>query len=104
MEGDEYYGLKNCGAAPNCFCSTTTRDEDAEHWIPAWKWPTTIADKTKAFEELYAVLKTYPPGQSGVDGGGFQFQTVDTEKGYIYVIFEALKNGTTSHVTGVHSG
>ena len=39
------------------------------------------------------MLQSYPPGQGNVDGGGFQFQTVDTDKGSIYVIFEALKNG-----------
>lgn len=92
MEGDEYAGLKDCGAAPNCFCSTTRKDEDPDHWIPAWKWPGGY-DKTKAFDELYTVLKSYPPGQANVDGGGFQFQTVDTNKGYIYVVYEALKNG-----------
>ena len=89
---DEYLGLKNCGAAPNCFCSTIDPQEDPDHWIPAWKWPAGY-DKTKAFQELYEVLKAYPPGQANVDGGGFQFQTVDTDKGYIYVVYEALKNG-----------
>lgn len=94
MAGDEYIGLKNCGAAPNCFCSTMDQEEDPDHWIPALQWPEKFGnDRTMAFEDLYAVLKTYPPGQNNVDGGGFAFQTVDTAKGYIYVVYEALKNG-----------
>ena len=67
-------------------------EEDPDHWIPAFTWPEKF-DKTKAFEDLYEVLKSYPPGQNNVDGGGFQFQTVDVDKGYIYVVYEALKNG-----------
>ena len=39
MGGDEYMGLKNCGPAPNCFCSTDNPDDEPEHVIPAWSWP-----------------------------------------------------------------
>jgi uncharacterized protein (DUF1499 family) len=46
-----------------------------------------------AFEQLYQVLQSYPPGQNGVDGGGFQVQKYDASTGYIYVVYEALKNG-----------
>ena len=67
-------------------------DVDPDHWIPAWKWPSSIS-KTQAFDDLYDALKAYPPGQSNVDGGGFEFQKVDTNAGYIYVVYEALKNG-----------
>ena len=94
MSGDAYVGLKECGAAPNCFSSTMIKDDDPDHWIPAWIWPESFGnDKSKAFQDLYEVLKSYPPGQNNVDGGGFQFQTVDTKDGYIYVVYEALKNG-----------
>lgn len=86
----EYIGLKDCGPAPNCFCSTLDVEDDPEHIIPAWKWPSGY-DKATAFEELEAVVKDYQPGQGGVDGGGFQIQ--DSKEGYIYVQFEALKGG-----------
>jgi len=50
-------------------------------------------NQQQAFETLRQVIQAYPPGQSGVDGGGFQVQTFDPSKGYLYVQFEALKNG-----------
>lgn len=94
MEGDEYTGLKQCGAAPNCFCSTVSLEEDPERSIPAWTWPkATGDDKAKAFQELKEVIEAYTPGQNGVDGGGFEIQKFDAPKGYLYVQFQALKNG-----------
>ena len=92
LEGDDYIGLKTCGAAPNCFSSTISMDEDPDHSIPAFVWPKDL-NQQQAFEQLQQVLQSYPPGQSGVDGGGFQIQKFDPQKGYIYVQFEALKNG-----------
>ena len=92
MVGDEYVGLKNCGAAPNCFCSTDSPEDDPDHYIPAWIWPKEL-DKTQAFGQLEETIKAYEPGQGGVDGGGFQIVQSDTKKGYIYTQFEALKNG-----------
>jgi uncharacterized protein (DUF1499 family) len=94
MEGDEYLGLKQCGAAPNCFTSTMTLEEDSERYIPAWAWPKALGDdKAKAFQELKEVIEAYTPGQNGVDGGGFEIQKFDATKGYLYVEFQALKNG-----------
>ncbi|KAL7574970.1 hypothetical protein ACA910_010789 [Epithemia clementina (nom. ined.)] len=94
MTGDDYLGLKECGPAPNCFSSTIPLEEDPDHSIPSWTWPAAIGnDKSKAFAQLHEVLLNYPPGQNGVDGGGFEIQKFDPENGYIYVIFEALKNG-----------
>lgn len=90
MDGEMYQGLKQCGAAPNCF-SSTDRD-DPDHLIPAWKWPSGVTKK-EAFEQLATTVKAYVPGQKDIDGGGFKVMTVDTDKGYIYVQFEALKNG-----------
>jgi uncharacterized protein (DUF1499 family) len=89
---DDYIGLKGCGPAPNCFSSTLVDDDD--HDIPAWIWPSSYGeDKTRAFVDLEDVLRRYPPGQNGVDGGGFQIQIVDPKAGYAYVQYEALKNG-----------
>jgi uncharacterized protein (DUF1499 family) len=109
LAGDEYLGLKPCGAAPNCFCSTMSVEEDPDHSIPAWTWPETLSVSISsdnstgvsdskltmmaAFEQLYQVLQSYPPGQGGVDGGGCQLQKYDASAGYIYIIYEALKNG-----------
>jgi uncharacterized protein (DUF1499 family) len=92
LEGEEYDGLKSCGSSPNCFSSSLSVDEDPDHSIPSWVYPPSH-DQKRAFEELQAVILAYPPGQSGVDGGGFEFKTFDANKGYIYVQFEALKNG-----------
>ena len=95
LEGDEYLGLKPCGAAPNCFCSTM--DDDPDHKIPSWKWPRSSStidyDRKRAFDDLQAVIQAYPPGQNGVDGGGFEVKKLDASKGYMYVQFESLKNG-----------
>jgi uncharacterized protein (DUF1499 family) len=94
MEGEDYTGLKQCGAAPNCFCSTMSIEEDKERSIPEWHWPKALGDdKAKAFQELKEVIEAYTPGQNGVDGGGFEIQSFDATKGYLYVQFQALKNG-----------
>jgi len=89
---DTYVGLKGCGPAPNCFSSTITNQDDEDHSIPAWTYPKDY-DKQKALKELIEVLKSYPPGQNGVDGGGFEIQIADVQKGYVYVQYESLKNG-----------
>lgn len=92
MIGDEYTGLKHCGGAPNCFCSTEDPDDDPDHYIPAWVWPKDL-DSSQAFQQLEDVIKSYEPGQDGIDGGGFQIVKSDTKTGYLYAQFEALKNG-----------
>jgi len=93
MEGEEYTGLKPCDAAPHCFCSTDNSNDDPMHSISPWKWPSSLSGKEAAFEELLSVLKSYPPGQGNIDGGGFKIVTSDTKNGYLYLQFEALKNG-----------
>jgi uncharacterized protein (DUF1499 family) len=92
--GEEYHGLKHCGAGPNCFCSTDSFEDDSDHSIPAWVWPAEFGnDKEKAFAQLADVISEYKPGQSNVDGGGFKIFTNDSKKGYIYTQFESLKHG-----------
>jgi len=92
MVGEEHKGLKNCGPAPNCFCSTDSSEDDPEHNIPAWTWPANL-DQVQAFQELESVLQAYQPRQNNIDCGGFKIVTSDTAKGYLYVQFESLKNG-----------
>jgi uncharacterized protein (DUF1499 family) len=92
MVGEEYVGLKPCGPAPNCFCTTDSIEDDPEHNIPAWKYPESL-DKEGAFLALEKTVKAYTPGQGNIDGGGFQIVKSDPKKGYFYAQFEALKNG-----------
>ena len=94
LGGEEYLGLKHCGAAPNCFCSSDKLEDDPDHSIPAWIWPQEYgSDLSKVFAELTAVINAYQPGQSNVDGGGFKIITNDAKNGYMYIQFESLKNG-----------
>ena len=37
MTGEEYLGLKPCGAAPNCFCSTDNIEDSPNTNIPPFK-------------------------------------------------------------------
>jgi len=96
MIGEEYTGLKPCGPAPNCFCSTDNEEDDPDHAIPSWTFPKELS-KEEAFRQLEEVLRQYKPGQGNIDGGGFKLVTVDinttSKKYYIYAQFEALKNG-----------
>lgn len=90
--GEEYQGLKHCGAAPNCFVSTDDAVDDPDHYIPSWNWPEEFDDDSeKAFAQLSSTINSYKPGQTNVDGGGFKIIT--NEKGYIYTQFESMKNG-----------
>merc|ERR1712157_258849 len=52
-----------------------------------------VSNKQDAFKELKLVIEQYKPGQSNIDGGGFQIITYDPDSGYMYVQFESLKNG-----------
>jgi uncharacterized protein (DUF1499 family) len=85
-------GLKSCKDAPNCFSSSIPIHDDPDHSIPAWVYPKD-KDLTRAMEDIYQVIQNYPPGQSNVDGGGFEIKVYDKKNGYIYVQFESLKNG-----------
>jgi hypothetical protein len=38
-------------------------------------------------------VNAYKPGQSNIDGGGFNIVTFNPKSGYIYAQFESLKNG-----------
>ena len=94
LGGQDYTGLKPCGPAPNCFVSTDNVEDDPDHVIPAWKWPSSrLSSSDDAWDELVYVVSKYQPGQNNVDGGGFQIVTNDLQKKYLYVQFESLKNG-----------
>lgn len=94
MTGEEYLGLKPCGAAPNCFCSTDNIEDSPNTNIPSFRWPMKqFTSHEDAFAQLYEVVKSYEPGQENVDGGGFDIVSYDPKAGYIYIQFESLKNG-----------
>lgn len=78
--------LKLCGGAPNCF-STTPDDVSPEHIIEPWTAPSAVS-KMQAWDAVRAAISAYPPGQQGIDGGGFQVVTDDG--GYLYAQFESL--------------
>ena len=67
MAGEEYVGLKPCGAAPNCFCSTDTADDSPDTSIPPFVFPAKLS-REEAFQQLSDVVKAYEPGQNGIDG------------------------------------
>lgn len=80
--------------APNCFCSTDNIEDSPDTNIPPFKWPADkFSSREDAFNQLYEVVKAYEPGQSNIDGGGFDIVTFDPKAGYIYVQFESLKAG-----------
>ena len=39
------------------------------------------------------MIKSYQPGQGGIDGGGFEIDKATNGQGYFYVRYESLKNG-----------
>jgi uncharacterized protein (DUF1499 family) len=91
--GGEYMGLRPCGTAPNCFCSTDDVDDSPYTNIPPFIPSKKMKSREDAFQQLYEVVKAYEPGQNDIDGGGFDIVTFDPKAGYIYVQFESLKNG-----------
>jgi len=49
----------------------------------------------EALADVVDAVQKYPPGQSGIDGGGFQIvaQKATPESAYLYVQFESLRKG-----------
>lgn len=93
-DGDELdSAVKTCSAAPNCFSTTGDANglpEDAEHLIAPWVPPKGTSAK-QGLTQLVEVLKTYPPGHDGIDGGGFKL--VEVTPTYVYAQFESLRQG-----------
>jgi hypothetical protein len=88
---------------PHCFSSSAERFEDddlfnadsggAEEWLV----PPFIFDKplAEALADVRATVQAYPPGQRGIDGGGFRVVKDAVEGGvaYVYVQYESLRKG-----------
>jgi uncharacterized protein (DUF1499 family) len=94
--------LRTCDGNPNCF--STTGDElledrqmyGVDFLIPEWVPPTNKDDnydesRKHSIETIASVMKTYEPGQGGIDGGGFTL--IKETDSYLYYQFEALKKG-----------
>jgi uncharacterized protein (DUF1499 family) len=94
--------LRTCDGNPNCF--STTGDvllEDRQMYgvdflIPEWVPPINKDDnydesRKYSIETIASVMKTYEPGQGGIDGGGFKL--INEKDYYLYYQFEALKKG-----------
>ena len=75
--------LGKCSYEPNCFSSSG----DEAHLLRPWK-PTAGGD---AMDDLMEAINSYPPGQGGIDRGGFTIVTARAD--YLYVQFESLKWG-----------
>ena len=62
--------------------------ESTTNLMAPWEPP---VDDAKPFETLKTVVKDYPPGQGGIDGGGFAI--IQETDSYLYCQFESLKKG-----------
>mmetsp|Transcript_93649 Transcript_93649/g.264316 ORF Transcript_93649/g.264316 Transcript_93649/m.264316 type:complete len:304 (-) Transcript_93649:191-1102(-) len=84
-------GMKECtDKTPNCFSTTGVEGLDAGfHLVSPWQFSGKLPKA--ALEEVRDVILTYPPGQQGIDGGGFSF--IAEEQNCIYFQFESLKRG-----------
>jgi uncharacterized protein (DUF1499 family) len=85
--------LRSCKGAPNCFSTTGDPELDTAFLLKPWRPPPTTP-LPAASAALLSVLSSYPPGQSGIDGGGFSLVTPPSSPpGYVQATFESLKNG-----------
>lgn len=94
--------LKPCmDGKPHCFSSSpdVVDDDDAieEPGMTGWLVPPFKYDKAlgEALGDLKAAVAAYPPGQRGIDGGGFKVidEREDGKMAYMYVQFESQRKG-----------
>ena len=94
-------GLTPClDGKPHCFSSTTTVGQNAvdtnkigRDWIVK-PWTYSGMSVLGALTDLQGAIKAYPPGQSGIDEGGFSVKKVKVpndpdEPAYLLVQFQA---------------
>lgn len=96
--------LKPClDGKPHCFSTTPEELNDndlynadygqtSEWLVKPFTYQKPLA---QAVGDLKSVIDAYPPGQRGIDGGGFKVmsETVTTNNAYLYVQFESLRKG-----------
>ena len=91
-EGPE---LKLCKAAPNCFSTAGDPEFDAAFLLAPWSPPASLVSSggvAAVSKALGDAIRSYQPGQGGIDGGGFKIVSA-LDSGYYLVQFESLKNG-----------
>ena len=87
--GKEYEGLAPCDGRPNCWCSSTPKQDNPARYIDPWD----PNGSSKGIQDLKKVVDSYQVGQQGIDGGGFQVLEYDEKARYLYVQFQSYKNG-----------
>ena len=97
-------GVKPCvDGKPHCFSSSPERFDDNDlfnadygttaGWlVDPFKYDKPLAE---ALSELKGAIAAYPPGQRGIDGGGFKLmeERSDEKTAYLYVQFESGRKG-----------
>ena len=90
--------LKPClDTKPHCFSTASIEEFDDlvyDQYVgdPGLLQPWTFTKgRDAAMVDVLAAIKAYPPGQSGVDGGGWKI--VKQQPSYVYVQFESLRKG-----------
>jgi uncharacterized protein (DUF1499 family) len=90
--------LKPClDTKPHCFSTASIEDFDDlvyDQYVGdpglLQQWTFTNGEDT-AMADVLAAIKAYPPGQSGVDGGGWKI--FKQQPRYVYVQYESLRKG-----------
>jgi len=81
--------MRECDNPPHCFSTTYQELDVGMRDLRPWHFSGKSPDE--AMQDLSQVVKDYPPGQQGIDGGGFSVK-VETNQ-FLYVQFESLKRG-----------
>jgi len=90
--------LKPClDTKPHCFSTASIEDFDDlvyDQYVGdpglLQQWTFTNGEDT-AMADVLAAIRAYPPGQSGVDGGGWKI--FKQQPRYVYVQYESLRKG-----------
>lgn len=81
--------LSECPSNKSCFSPQAPKRRG---YLAPWSF-SGKASGASAMAEVREAVDAYPPGQRGVDGGGFEVKEADMAKGYLYVQFESLRYG-----------
>ena len=109
-------GLRPClDGKPHCFSSSTlvgqaqaNTKQIGTDWIVK-PWTYTGMGVAGAMTDIKKVINTYPPGQNGIDAGGFRVKTLTVpngpeDAGYIYCQFESAGGYIDDVEFGVFDG
>lgn len=99
--------LKSCiDGKPHCFSSTPEVFEDDELYnadygttqgwlVEPFRYDAAVKSTAEALADVKQAVAAYPPGQRGIDGGGFRVvsESSGPDSAYLYVQFESLRKG-----------